>query len=99
LIYFYIGNCLGGRKRYSHTVGVSLAAAYRLGKWGPYLSEQQWGTVRENYSSNGDTGQPRLADLLSAVCYSREGKNLHERGLYPDLQPWPYHIFTLEVTP
>lgn len=26
-------------------------AAWRL--WGPYLSERQWGTVREDYSSNG----------------------------------------------
>jgi len=23
-------------------------------KWGPYLSERQWGTVREDYSQNGD---------------------------------------------
>lgn len=23
-------------------------------KWGPYLAERQWGTVREDYSSNGD---------------------------------------------
>ena len=23
-------------------------------KWGPYLSERQWGTVREDYSSSGD---------------------------------------------
>ena len=22
--------------------------------WGPYLSERQWGTVREDYSANGD---------------------------------------------
>ena len=22
--------------------------------WGPYLSERQWGTVREDYSGNGD---------------------------------------------
>ena len=27
-------------------------AAWR--KWGPYLSERQWGTVREDYSQNGD---------------------------------------------
>lgn len=27
-------------------------AAWR--KWGPYLSERQWGTVREDYSPNGD---------------------------------------------
>jgi hypothetical protein len=23
-------------------------------KWGPYLSERQWGTVREDYSPDGD---------------------------------------------
>src|ERR1043166_9912051 len=23
-------------------------------KWGPYLSERAWGTVREDYSANGD---------------------------------------------
>ncbi|MCU0535528.1 MAG: hypothetical protein MUD14_16685 [Hydrococcus sp. Prado102] len=23
-------------------------------KWGHYLSERQWGTVREDYSENGD---------------------------------------------
>src|SRR5215213_2845057 len=28
------------------------AAAWK--KWGPYLSERQWGTVREDYSENGD---------------------------------------------
>ena len=26
-------------------------------KWGPYLSERQWGTVREDYSANGDAWQ------------------------------------------
>jgi hypothetical protein len=23
-------------------------------RWGPYLSDRQWGTVREDYSENGD---------------------------------------------
>ena len=23
-------------------------------KWGPYLSERQWGTVREDYSAHGN---------------------------------------------
>ena len=27
-------------------------AAWR--RWGPYLSERQWGTVREDYSPRGD---------------------------------------------
>ena len=31
---------------------VSGTAPWR--KWGPYLSERQWGTVREDYSENGD---------------------------------------------
>ena len=25
-------------------------------KWGPYLSERQWGTVREDYSEDGTPG-------------------------------------------
>ena len=25
-----------------------------LKKWGPYLSERQWGTVREDYSEDGN---------------------------------------------
>jgi hypothetical protein len=28
----------------------------RLKKWGPYLSERQWGTVREDYSDNVHPG-------------------------------------------
>ena len=27
-------------------------------KWGPYLSERQWGTVREDCSPNGDADDP-----------------------------------------
>ncbi len=29
--------------------------AVRWKTWGPYLSERQWGTVREDYSGNGDS--------------------------------------------
>lgn len=31
---------------------ISLQKKWR--RWGPYLSERQWGTVREDYSANGD---------------------------------------------
>src|SRR5246500_2568494 len=31
-------------------------------KWGPYLSERQWGTVREDYSDNGDAWNYRPHD-------------------------------------
>src|ERR1700742_694252 len=35
-----------GRRLYS-------AELARWRQWGPYLSERQWGTVREDYSANG----------------------------------------------
>ncbi|SDH18109.1 glucosidase [Nitrosomonas sp. Nm132] len=37
--------------RYSRTGG---AEGMPWKKWGPYLSERQWGTVREDYSEGGD---------------------------------------------
>ena len=36
-------------------------------KWGPYLSERQWGTVREDYSDNGDLLSSRFADWFPLV--------------------------------
>ncbi len=33
---------------------VNAAKKIPLEQWGPYLSERQWGTVREDYSHNGD---------------------------------------------
>jgi hypothetical protein len=38
------------RKRLAHCTPHDL----EWKKWGPYLSERQWGTVREDYSANGD---------------------------------------------
>ena len=35
-------------------LSVNQQEAIPLGQWGPYLSERQWGTVREDYSMNGD---------------------------------------------
>src|SRR3984957_3146143 len=32
----------------------SRSRAVHWKRWGPYLSERQWGTVREDYSANGD---------------------------------------------
>jgi hypothetical protein len=43
--------------RYATPEHARLAAARRgeaWKRWGPYLSERQWGTVREDYSSHGD---------------------------------------------
>jgi hypothetical protein len=35
-------------------LAVNATKAIPLAQWGPYLSERQWGTVREDYSTNGD---------------------------------------------
>jgi hypothetical protein len=40
--------------------------------WGPYLSECQWGTVREDYSPG----------------FERDGVSLQRDGLYVCMQPW-----------
>ncbi len=40
-----------------------------------------------------------LKDTLSSARYDRDGNELLERGLYLDMGPWSYHIFTLEVEP
>jgi hypothetical protein len=43
------------------------AAAWR--KWGPYLSERQWGTVREDYSRDGDAWNHFSHDQARSRAY------------------------------
>jgi hypothetical protein len=38
-------------------------------KWGPYLSERQWGTVREDYSGNGDAWNYFTHDMARSRAY------------------------------
>ncbi len=38
-------------------------------KWGPYLSERAWGTVREDYSENGDVWQYFSYEMAQARAY------------------------------
>jgi len=38
-------------------------------KWGPYLSERQWGTVREDYSPNGDAWNYVTHDQSRSKAY------------------------------
>ena len=38
-------------------------------KWGPYLSERQWGTVREDYSANGDSWNFVTHDMARSKAY------------------------------
>ena len=38
-------------------------------KWGPYVSERQWGTVREDYSANGDAWNYITHDAARSRAY------------------------------
>jgi hypothetical protein len=38
-------------------------------KWGPYLSERQWGTVREDYSDDGDAWDHFTHDQARSRAY------------------------------
>ena len=38
-------------------------------KWGPYLTERQWGTVREDYSANGDAWNSITHDMARSKAY------------------------------
>jgi hypothetical protein len=38
-------------------------------KWGPYLSERQWGTVREDYSEGGDAWNYFTHDQARSRAY------------------------------
>jgi hypothetical protein len=38
-------------------------------KWGPYLSERQWGTVREDYSGNGDAWNYTTHDMAASKAW------------------------------
>jgi hypothetical protein len=44
-------------------------------KWGPYLSERQWGTVREDYSESGDAWNyfPHDHVRSRAYCWGEDG--------------------------
>ena len=37
--------------------------------WGPYVSERSWGTVREDYSANGDAWNYFPHDLARSKAY------------------------------
>lgn len=38
-------------------------------RWGPYVSERQWGTVREDYSANGDAWNSFPFEMAQSRAY------------------------------
>jgi hypothetical protein len=45
-------------------------------KWGPYLSDRQWGTVREDYSTEGNTWDFVNHDLARVMRIAGAKKGL-----------------------
>jgi hypothetical protein len=45
------------------------AGNVRWDRWGPYLSERQWGTVREDYSADGDAWGSFPHDMARSRAY------------------------------
>jgi len=53
-------------------------------KWGPYLSDRQWGTVREDYSANGDAWRSTTHDMARSKAWRWGEEALG--GICDDLQ-------------
>jgi len=61
-------------------------------KWGPYLSERQWGTVREDYSEGGDAWNYFPHDHVRSRAYRWGEDGLG--GLSDDKQRLCFALFT-----
>jgi hypothetical protein len=58
---------MAGRERQRLSRADTEGVAWR--RWGPYLSERQWGTVREDYSDSGDAWSSFTHDLARSRAY------------------------------
>ncbi len=58
-----------GLKAESQRLAEDRAREKHWKRWGPYLSERAWGTVREDYSSNGDAWQHLPHDHARSRAY------------------------------
>ena len=49
-------------------------------RWGPYLGERAWGTVREDYSADGDAWRYLTHDMARSKAYRWGEDGLAEIG-------------------
>src|SRR5204863_339524 len=54
-------------------------------KWGPYVSERQWGTVREDYSPNGTAWEYFPEDICIRISVTNRGPDASGLDLLPTL--------------
>jgi hypothetical protein len=55
--------------REKHRLSESNSKKKKWKKWGPYLADRQWGTVREDYSANGDAWENITHDSARSRAY------------------------------
>lgn len=60
-----------------------------------YAPNQSQCYVRLPFADLGNA-QWRLKDLMGPASYDRDGNDLAARGLYLDVPPWSYHVFSLQ---
>lgn len=79
-------------------------------KWGPYLSERQWGTVREDYSQDGNAWESFSHDQARSRVYrwgeeglagiflrDRDGRPVYRGATKFQTDPhWRYLILSYE---
>jgi len=61
-------------------------------KWGPYVSDRQWGTVREDYSADGQAWE--YLSIIWLAARHTDGERYHdlEKANLEFLQRFPQHI-------
>ncbi len=74
-------------------------------RWGPYLSERQWGAIKSGQPSQGRIPLDwpdlpgrnwQLTDVLSQNVFKRDGGELASSGLFVDLGPRQSHLLALQ---
>jgi hypothetical protein len=63
------GTAQGGRSAEHRRLDEARSGSLPWRKWGPYLSERQWGTVREDYSDSGDAWEYFSHDQARSRAY------------------------------
>ena len=57
--------------------------------WGPYLSDRQWGTVREDYSANGDAWNYLTHEQARSRAFAGAKTALPEFAITSNGFVWP----------
>ena len=73
-------------------LGESGARKKHWKRWGPYLSERAWGTVREDYSRHGNAWEYLSQDHARSRAYrwNEDGLAASAIGNRTSVLPWPY---------